>query len=983
TFLFPGQGSQYMNMGRELYETQPLFKETVDFCCDFLKPHLGLDLRDILYPIDNVETRHGASLRETQITQPALFVIEYAIAKLWMSWGIDPQAMLGHSIGEYVAATLAGVFSLEDALKLVALRGEMMESLPSGAMLAVSLSESEISPFLNENISLAAINAPDLCVVSGIEDAIAILETTLTQQNISCRRLHTSHAFHSPAMNPIVDSFATAVSQITLNPPQIPFISNLTGTWIRPEEATSPQYWAKHLRYPVQFSAGMIELLQDPNRILLEVGPGLTLCTLARQHSSFASNQVILPSLRHPKDESSDVTFLLNNMARLALAGAPINWSNVHSSPRQRLPLPTYPFERQRYWIDPKPQTPETAEKAGKRPNIADWFYIPSWKQLPLVEQSASYESYLIFLDKEGIGSQMVQSLLQEEKEVVTVEIGEEFCQCDRYSYRINPNNPEDYLRLIQALKTPPEAILHLWQISSSSDSLETAQNLGFDSLIYLMQALEKGNLNDSIQLLVVTNSLYRITNHEILYPEKSTIIGVCKVVSQEYPNLTCHAVDVELSGVNQTVLVQQLLNELHCGNETIVAYRGEFRWIQTFESLPLESSSPTRLRQGGVYLITGGTGGMGLVLAEYLAKTVQAKLVLISRSGVPDTSQNPKDSKKDLTERIAALEALGAEVLVVQADVSDRSAMEKAIAQSLDRFGAIHGVIHAAGIAGSGMISLKTPSEVANVFAPKVIGTLVLKEVLKEQKLDFLVLCSSLNAITGGVGQVDYCAANCFLDAIAQDSSDYLTISINWDTWQEVGMAVNTCVPNALKEWRNENLKNGLLSTEAVEVFSRILNSGLSQVIVSTQFLDSVRKQMNSLLSTHPKKIQKKVELGTTRYAKNLASNYVAPRNSIEETVAGIWQELIGIESVGIHDNFFDLGGHSLLAVQTISRLREAFGVDLPLRSLLFDAPTVAQLSEIIGSSQGEESNEEVEALLAEIEGLSPNAIEELVGNN
>ncbi|MDF5715457.1 MAG: aminotransferase class III-fold pyridoxal phosphate-dependent enzyme [Rhizonema sp. NSF051] len=351
-FMFPGQGAQYVDMGRELYETEPIFTEQIDYCCEKLKSYLGLDLRTLLYP--DVEQKEAATqqLKQTYITQSAVFVIEYALAQLWMTWGIRPSAMIGHSIGEYVAACLAGVFSLEDALVLVATRGRLVQRLPLGTMMAVPLSEQEIEPLLSEKLGLAAINGPNLCVVSGVEEAVDDLQNRLTDQGVDCRRLHTSHAFHSQMMDSILKPFQEQVSKISLNFPKIPFVSNVTGTWITAVQATDPKYWARHLRQTVRFSEGIAELLQEPERILLEVGPGKTLSTLANKQK--ASEQVVISSLRHPQNQQSDVAFLLNTLGRLWLEGINVDWSEFYAhEQRHRIPLPTYPFERKRYWIEP------------------------------------------------------------------------------------------------------------------------------------------------------------------------------------------------------------------------------------------------------------------------------------------------------------------------------------------------------------------------------------------------------------------------------------------------------------------------------------------------------------------------------------------------------------------------------------------------------------------------------------------------------
>jgi acyl transferase domain-containing protein len=360
-FMFPGQGAQYVTMARALYATEHLFRAEIDRCAELLQPHLGLDLRDVLYPADAGEetTRR---INETWLTQPALFAVEYALARLWQAWGIAPEAMIGHSIGEYVAACLAGVFSLEEALALVAARGRLVQSLPGGAMLAVPLPEAEVTPLLGPEISLAAVNGPASCVVSGPTPAIDALAARLTAQGLNCRRLHTSHAFHSAMMDPIVAEFEARVAATTRRAPRIPFVSNLTGTWITAEQATDPAYWSRHLRQAVRFAAGVRTLLAEPDRVLLEVGPGRTLGTLARQADT-APDRVIVSSLRHPNDPQDDSAFLLEALGRLWLAGIEPDWAGFYANEqRRRVPLPTYPFERKRYWIAP-PQ-------AGRVPTV-------------------------------------------------------------------------------------------------------------------------------------------------------------------------------------------------------------------------------------------------------------------------------------------------------------------------------------------------------------------------------------------------------------------------------------------------------------------------------------------------------------------------------------------------------------------------------------------------------------------------------------
>jgi acyl transferase domain-containing protein len=351
-FMFPGQGTQYLNMALELYKKEEVFRRQVDISCEILKPHLGLDLRHIIYP-DKEAIDFERKIESTHLAQPSLFVIEYALAQLWMEWGVQARAMIGHSLGEYVAACLAGVFSLEDALLLVASRGRMMQRLPNGSMLAVSINEEKIIPFLGKNLSLAAINGQNQCVVSGPTDDIKALQTRLEKNNLDHTPLYTSHAFHSALMDPIIEPFAILVKKIKLNSPKIPYISNASGNWITAAEATDPNYWAQHLRYGVRFSDGLNRLLKIKNCTLLEVGPGRTLSSLAMQHPQKTSEHDVLSSLRHRSDRQSDSQRLLTSVAKLWASGVNIDWNRFFVNERRyRLPLPAYPFQRQRHFID-------------------------------------------------------------------------------------------------------------------------------------------------------------------------------------------------------------------------------------------------------------------------------------------------------------------------------------------------------------------------------------------------------------------------------------------------------------------------------------------------------------------------------------------------------------------------------------------------------------------------------------------------------
>ncbi|MCP4660714.1 MAG: amino acid adenylation domain-containing protein, partial [bacterium] len=805
-FLFPGQGSQYAGMGQGLYETEATFRDEVDRAAEILAPHLGLDLRQLLFPPADQREEAGRQLEETWLTQPALFVIEYALARLWMSWGILPDGMLGHSIGEYVAACLAGVFSVEDALALVAARGRMMQEMPPGAMLSVPLQAQEVRDLLGEEISLAAVNSPKLCTVSGPFEAIDKLAATLEARDVKCRRLHTSHAFHSPMMEPAVERFTERVAAVALHPPEKPFLSNVTGTWITAEQATDPAYWGRHLRQAVLFAAGVGELLAEPDRVLLEVGPGRSLSALVLQAGA-QPKPVVLPSLRPPNRDDEDPPFLLTTLGRLWLAGVEADWKSFYrDQQRRRVKLPTYPFERRRYWVPAVSLGFGLMGRAVRHPDPADWVCAPVWEESPLPQLfDAGAEddgSWLLLDDEGGLGEALAEQLRAAGRRVSMVRVGEGFARLDDDVYTVAPATDADY----EALLTPEirkdlQHILHLWNVTPGDGSpphVEEAASVletGFYGLLALVRALGRGELGESLHLAVVSNGLHRLIGDRALWPEKAAVLGPCKVIPEEYPGIRCSSIDITLTHSTPEIEARRLLDELAAepGDDQVIAYRDGVRFVEGFKAVRLEKTVDQRLplRERGVYWITGGLGGLGLALARHLAAEYKARLVLTGRSPVPAASA-----------KVRALEDLGAEVLAAQADVTDQAAMSRVAAAARERFGSIAGVFHAAGVPGGGVIQLKEREVAAQVLAPKVEGTRVLEAVLGDQQPEFLVLFSSITGVLPTFGQVDYCAANNVLDAYAEDYAlrrpASRALSVAWGPWDEVGMAAKAELPGA-----------------------------------------------------------------------------------------------------------------------------------------------------------------------------------------
>jgi acyl transferase domain-containing protein len=844
-FMFPGQGAQYLRMGEGVYRTERIFRETVDICSEHLAPRLGFDLRGLLYPPNAASDATAAErLNQTAVTQPALFVIEYALARLWMEWGVRPEAMIGHSIGEYVAACLAGVFSLEDALRLVAERGRLMQGLPAGSMLVAPLPEAKARALIERRagLSLAAVNAPELCVVAGPSDAVDGLEAELSAEGVVCRRLRASHAFHSEMMEPILAPFMEEASKTTLNAPAIPYLSNVTGTWITDREATDPAYWARHIRQTVLFSEDMSELFKVPERVLVEVGPGRTLSVIARHHPLRGAGQMAISSLRHPDETEPDGAYLMATLGRLWLANTQIDWTRLAAGEgRSRVPLPTYPFDRQRYWVEPRAAARRDSPR--KNPNLSEWFYAPSWRRtvsapLKAAELEGGRRRWLLFADKRGLAQALRARLEELGQETLTVEAGAEFRRTGAQSFVVNPRRREDYQSLLKqagASSDAPPMILHLWNVTSQAENdedgfAEDSQFLGFYSLLFLAQALGEQSLAlapasaaATLPICVVSNNLQEVTGEESLSPEKATLLGPCRVITQEYQNIKLRSVDVIMPepGAGLAVLAERIIVEAVTDESSAaVAYRGAYRWMLDFERIKFDANgldanrTPARLREKGVYLITGGMGGVGLELAQYLATAARARLVLIGRTPLPPRAEwdawlKTRGEGDEVSRRILkarAIEAAGGEALVVAADVTDEGQLRAALAEAQSRFGPIHGVIHAAGVAGGGVIQLKTPEMAANVLAPKVTGARLLDRLLRDAPLDFFILCSSRSSVLGGFGAVDYSAANAYLDAFAhyrraRDGS--FTVAIDWDAWRSVGMLADAAARLGLADNR------------------------------------------------------------------------------------------------------------------------------------------------------------------------------------
>ena len=818
-FLFSGQGSQYVNMGRELYESEPVFRDTLNLCAQYLRQPLGIDLIAALYPPAPEQNECAERLNQTWLTQPALFAIEYALAQWWKSLGIAPSAMAGHSIGEYVAACQAGVFSLEDALAIVATRGRLIFGLPAGAMLAVPLPATEIK--LPAELSLAAINHPSMCVISGPAAAVESYEASLLRQSIACRRLLTSHAFHSAMMEPILSAFEQRLRGFSFHAPRIPYLSNVTGTWIKDEEATDPAYWARHIRSTVRFSDNLAELSAAPGRVLIEAGPGNVLTTLARQQGHAPARA--FPSLPHPHENVSALRCALETLGRLWTLGANVDWTKLHSAGSvRRISLPAYPFERKKFWIEPDKidssayATPALdSSPPSFKENLS--LYQRVWKPTPL---SAAHQtepgSWLLFRDALGVADELARQLKEAKREFVVIEPGSSFRRIRKNHFMLRPAERADYDLLAAALLASSPAllrILHLWSVSAESADapLEETLDRSFYSPLYLAQALAAQDIK-GIQLALVSNQMQQVAAESVRHPERAVLLGLTRVIPKEVSGFHAKAIDLDLNGDNAEACAAQLIAEMSAAPEdSTVAWRSGQRFVETLAPLELSAAhKKPRLKRGGIYLITGGLGALGLTVAEHLAREFQARLVLLGRSAVPPEAQwesagndsARSDAEKARIRKLIAVRSAASGLLIVQADVANRAEVKAAIAQARAKFGSIDGVFHAAGVLDDGPLMRKTRTRAMRVLEPKVQGTLALEEALRGESLSCFVLFSSISSIFPPAGQVDYAAANAFLDAFALSRGGPCT-AINWSAWNEIGMAARSQSPHPWFELR------------------------------------------------------------------------------------------------------------------------------------------------------------------------------------
>jgi acyl transferase domain-containing protein len=775
-------------------------------------------------------------------------------------------------------------------------------------------------------------------------------------------------------MTGVVEPLTAAARRVSVGRPSIPYVSNVTGRWIGEAELSDPGYWARQAREPVLFEAGVGELVKFGGRVFLEVGPGQVLSTIARQclaGQEGAATISLVASLPYIARDAEDGESIASALGELWLNGVNPDWKAYRGDERrQRVELPEYPFERKRYWV--------VRRKAGsgsvrRRATVDEALFVPSWKRATLQATSAGPSECLVFAHENGGGAALTQRLRERGADVRVVRAGGAFRRISDRQWTVRPDVRADYDSLLADLRESggcPTTIVHAWGLTApgadAQDHGTTASqlSLGFYSGLFLTQALADAVL-PAVRLVFITDGVHDVTGDETLHPAKAAVLGVCRVAPQELAALKCRNLDLDTTDAiaPRSELLDELVADLAAGPEPVVAYRGRHRWRESAErlTLPAHDGTPGRLRSRGTYLVTGGLGGIGLVVARYLAEAVQARLVLVGRRALPPqagwddllASRGKDDAECRRILAIREMESAGSEVMLAAADTADEARMRAVVDEARARFGAIHGIIHAAGVPGGGVIQLRSPEAAAAVLAPKVEGTLVLERVLGPG-LDFTVICSSLASLVGGVGQVDYCAANAFQDLYARRRTTRdgaLTVSIAWETWAETGMAVDANLPPALQRLREEALRRGLSSSEGIDILRRVLSGpALPQVLVS---LDSLVAGP-TVAATSQERVEEapapaEDESGAPSHPRpNLSHAFVPPVDDTERRVCALWESVLGVRPVGKRDSFFELGGHSLLAIHLMAKFNQQFGTAIPV-ARLYEGLTPAFLADLV----------------------------------
>lgn len=892
-FMFSGQGSQYVNMGKHLYEEHTLFREIMDNGFARLQELKGIDYKKVLFT-------EGEEINETFYTQPVLFLFEYALAQLLMSFGIHPSHMIGHSLGEYVAATISGVFSLDDALKVVSARAALMAGVAAGDMISVGTSLQKVSKTLINGTAIAAVNAHDSFVLSGTRQEMTSIKEQLIAEEISFIALKTSHAFHSGMMEVIIDDFEKVLNSIQLNKPVIPVISNLTGEVLTAEQATSPAYWSGHILGTVQFEKGIKQLIAMDHTLFIEVGPGRTLATFFKKSQNPALENAVLTTIKHPKEQVEDDWFLANFLGNLGMHGITVNWDNYYGAqlPNKRS-IPTYAFEPYnvpaKVSIEEALLNKEAANRSSRQ--IRDAFYLPSWKQQPVKPATdatfAAKENYLVLSDGSAFCEQLISKIKAGNKKVMEVRKGDV--------------DHEDLTTHLKTLQQVADVIVYAWDLGNEHTN-QPAYNAAFNNLLQLVNGLELMETADPKKIIFLSNRNYAVTGAEHIRTFNQHVATLLNVLSQERAHIYATVIDLDLDHYSIDAITGEFED---AAKYSQVAFRNNRRWAPYYEPLPVTDERKPFIKQQGTYLVTGHLDDIEYTLAAHLLTEYRANVIILS----------PEPQHQKGEQLYAKLAALPGKIVFVHAGITAAN-IEKLVTQ----YGPINGVIHTAKHTSAGAIAFAndiTAETIEQHFISRVNGLLNIDSFFKNRPVDFITVISSLSSFLGGISYGAYAAAATLMDNLALHARQTKT---KWSV-------INIDRVHKEEPWIQEQELIAVL-------YGSFLYNGAEQIIVSKRDIHN--------LQAAPVQESAKTGISVEMNRNQLRSSYKAPENETETRLVNLFGELFGMQGIGMEDDFFELGGDSLKAVVLINRLKKEMGIEITIAEM-FANKTAYDLSLLV----------------------------------
>ncbi|MFF9481895.1 SDR family NAD(P)-dependent oxidoreductase [Streptomyces sp. NPDC014733] len=987
-FLFTGQGVQRVGMARGLYETQPTFRAEMDRCAELLRPHLERPLLDVLHPEDGDAT----ALNETGYAQPAVFAVEYALAQLWRSWGVEPVAVLGHSFGEYVAACVAGAMSLEDGLKMAVARSRLMQSLAgTGAMAAIAAPElvvaEEIARYSADRIAIGAVNGPTSTTISGEREIVEAVCKTFNDRGVRAKPLHITTSSHSPLVDPILPELHRAASEVTFSAPRIPLISNVDGKLWSWEDAPDADYWCRHARRPVRFATGIATLLGMGYRNFIEVGPAPTLLGLVTDMLPADHDGLLLPSLRPQQD---DWQVLLGSVAELHAHGGDPDWRGFDADyTRTKVAVPTYPFQRVpclrtsghtpgsgAAWEDAAALTDAAADGHEDAHPDEDLLHRLDWRPVdaPATPSDAADRTWLVLADTTGVGTALTAALTAGGTRAVQVRPGAAYAYDGGAEATVRRGEPADLTRLLtEAAHGTGAEVVHLWSLDAPADpgsgaELLAAEDAACMSAVHTAQALNRAAGDTAARLWLVTRGAVAPAEPEPVAVLPATLWGLGRSIQQEHAAIWGGLIDLDPAAEPADAAARLAGAVTHRDAEDQLALRGGTRYAarlvrEDADALPL---SGIAWRRDAAYLVTGGLGGLGLAVARSLAAAGARHLILAGRTPLPprDTwaTLDPADPAAARVAAVRELEALGTGVRTEALDVAD----EAALTAFLTRYDAegrppIRGIVHAAGVGDVIPLPELDADALAWHLRPKALGAWHLHRAFADRELDFFTLFSSTSAVLGSPFFAAYAAANAFLDALAHHRRAQGTpaLSINWGIWQDVGMAAREAEATPGVSRGMETLR----PAQALRVLHRLLAHDAPQIAVApVDWADWGRRYRevsgSSLLAElvdgggqvpAARAAARRNRLRITRDDLLALASRERRAPLTEALLAGVTATLdTSADRLGPDQPLIDLGVDSLMAVELKNAVEGGLGVSLPISAFL-EGGTVSSLADLI----------------------------------